>query len=107
MHILINFFNEDFFHINAPNKHFISANLIFKTLPGVKFVDNTCALQRAYCLIRLPNAIMDTSFDQNIESILPLRNDAVKVRFSSDRDGNHSPQYVQRILDKIFKKTYQ
>ena len=76
-------------------------------MPGVKFVDNTCALQRAYCLIRLPNAIMDTSFDQNIESILPLRNDAVKIRFSSDRDGNHSPQYVQRILDEIFKKTYQ
>ena len=24
---------------------------------------------------------MDTSFDQSIESILPLRNDAVKVRF--------------------------
>ena len=48
---------------------------------------------------------MDTSFDQNIESILPLRNDAVKVRFSSDIDGNHSPQYFQKILDEIKKPT--
>ena len=74
-------------------------------MPGVKFVDNTYALQRAYCLIRLPNAIMDTSFDQNIESILPLQNDAVKIRFFSDGDRNHSPQYVQRILDEIKKPT--